>query len=107
MGQHKREDGTPLASNEPDVITTAAQGQLKAFVQRIQNLMRERDGINDDIKEVAAEAKGMGFDTKTIRKVIRLLAMDPSKRQEEEAILDLYMHAVGAAPEAEDDCDIA
>ena len=67
--------------------------QLKALVERIQRLNEDKAGVMQDIKEVYAEAKGNGFDTKILRKMIRLAAMDKAKRQEEEALLDLYMSA--------------
>ena len=77
-----------------------AAGQLKAFVERIERLEEEKKGIADDIRDVFAEAKGQGFDTKVMRQVIRLRKKDASERQEEEALLDLYMHALGMAPES-------
>jgi uncharacterized protein (UPF0335 family) len=76
----------------PDEI---AKDQLKAFVERIERLEEEKKGIADDIKEVYAEAKGNGFDTKVLRKVIQLRRQEASERQEQEAILDLYMRALG------------
>ena len=74
-----------------------AAGQLKSFVERIERLEEEKKGISDDIRDVFAEAKGQGFDTKVMRQVIRLRKKDASERQEEEALLDLYMHALGMA----------
>jgi len=77
-----------------------AAGQLKSFVERIERLEEEKKGISDDIRDVFAEAKGQGFDTKVMRQVIRLRKKEPAERQEEEALLDLYMHALGMAPES-------
>jgi uncharacterized protein (UPF0335 family) len=77
-----------------------AAGQLKSFVERIERLEEEKKGISDDIRDVFAEAKGQGFDTKVMRQVIRLRKKDVAEWQEEEALLDLYMHALGMAPEA-------
>ena len=77
-----------------------AAGQLKAFVERIERLEEEKKGIADDIRDVFAEAKGQGFDTKVMRQVIRLRKKDASEREEEEALLDLYLHALGMAPES-------
>jgi uncharacterized protein (UPF0335 family) len=74
---------------------TAASRQLKSFVERIEHLEEEKKGIADDIRDVFAEAKGQGFDTKIMRQVIRLRKKDVSERQEEEALLDLYLHALG------------
>ena len=78
-----------------DVLNQTAQNRLKTIVERIQRLQEDRDNVNADIKEVLAEAKGEGFDTKTIRKVLRIAAMDKAKRQEEQALVDLYLSALG------------
>lgn len=75
-----------------------AAGQLKSFVERIERLEEEKKGIADDIRDVFAEAKAQGFDTKIMRQVIRLRKKDSAERQEEEALLDLYMHALGMVP---------
>ena len=75
-----------------------AAGQLRSFIERIERLEEEKKGISDDIRDVFAEAKGNGFDTKIMRQVIRLRKQEPNERQEAEAILDLYMHALGMVP---------
>ncbi|WP_434619252.1 DUF2312 domain-containing protein [Azospirillum sp. B2RO_4] len=72
-----------------------AADRLKSFVERIERLEEEKKGLQDDIKEVYAEAKGTGFDTKIIRQIIRLRKMDKADRQEQEAILELYKEALG------------
>ena len=72
-----------------------AAGQLRSFIERIERLEEEKKGITDDIRDVFAEAKGNGFDTKIMRQVIRLRKKDTAERQEEEAILDLYLSALG------------
>ena len=72
-----------------------AAGQLRSFIERIERLEVEKKGISDDIRDVFAEAKGNGFDTKVMRQVIRLRKKDKAERQEEEAILDLYLQALG------------
>lgn len=69
--------------------------QLKSIVQRIERLEEEKKTISDDIKEVFAEAKGHGYDVNVLRKVIALRKRDLNERKEEEAILDLYLQAVG------------
>ena len=74
---------------------TVAAGQLRSFIERIERLEEEKQTIADDIKEVFAEAKGTGFDTKAMRTILRLRKKDQAERQEEEAILDLYMAALG------------
>lgn len=76
---------------------TVAAGQLRAFIERIERLEEEKKTISDDIKDVYAEMKGQGFDTKAIRTIVRLRKKDQAERQEEEAILDLYMAALGMA----------
>jgi len=70
-------------------------GQLKSFVERIERLNDDRDAILADRKEVYAELKGSGFDPKIVRKLITIRRMDRAKRQEEEALLEMYANAVG------------
>ena len=72
-----------------------AADQLKSIIERIERLEEEKKGIADEIKEVKAEAKGNGFDVKVITKILRLRKQDASERQEEDAILELYMQALG------------
>ncbi|GAK45664.1 conserved protein [Tepidicaulis marinus] len=81
--------------NAPAGATTIAQDQLRAYIERIERLEEEKAAIAADIKEVYAEAKGNGFDTKVMRKVISLRKKDQAERQEEEAVLELYLHALG------------
>lgn len=69
--------------------------RLKAFIERIERLEEEKAGLAEDIKDIYAESKGVGFDTKTIRKVIRLRKMDVEKRREEDELLELYKSAIG------------
>ena len=77
-----------------------AAGQLRAFVERIERLEEEKKALAGDIKEVYAEAKGNGFDTKILRKVISIRKMEEAERQEQESLLDLYMAALGMIPQA-------
>ena len=74
---------------------TVAADQLRLFIERIERLEEEKKTIADDIKEVYAEAKGNGYDVKVLRKVVALRKRDLDERKEEEAILDLYLQAVG------------
>lgn len=74
---------------------TVAAGQLRALVERIERLEEEKKTISDDIKDVYAEAKATGFDTKALRTIIRLRKKDKAEREEEEAMLDLYKAALG------------
>jgi uncharacterized protein (UPF0335 family) len=83
------------ASAHPDVLNATAQGQLKSIIERIERLEQEKAEVAEQIKEVFAEAKGNGFDVKTLRKVVRIRKQDRAKRQEEEAILELYLSAIG------------
>lgn len=69
--------------------------ELKSIVARIERLEEEKKSISEDIKEVYAEAKANGYDAKVLRKVVALRARDLNERKEEEAILDLYLQAVG------------
>lgn len=72
-----------------------AAEQLRLFIERIETLMEEGRGIADDIKDVFAEAKGTGFDTRTMRAVIKMRAKDKSTLQEENALLETYCSALG------------
>jgi uncharacterized protein (UPF0335 family) len=87
-----------MAADEiAETSQTVAAGQLRAFIERIERLEEEKQTIADDIKDVFAEMKGTGFDTKAVRAIIRLRKKDQAERQEEEAILDLYKAALGMA----------
>ena len=83
------------SSLSADAIAGVAQGRLKSFIERIERLEEDKAAIAADLKEVFGEAKGEGFDTKIMRKVVRLRKQDKAKLQEEEAILDLYLSALG------------
>ncbi|XWN34505.1 MAG: DUF2312 domain-containing protein [Devosia sp.] len=72
-----------------------AGDQLRAIIERIERLEEEKKAIADDVKDVYAEAKANGFDAKILRQVIRLRKQEPSERMEEEAVLDLYLQALG------------
>ncbi len=78
-----------------EILNSSAQSQLKSIVERIERLEEDKAAIAADLKEVYAEAKGNGFDVKILRKVVRLRKQDAAKRQEEDAILDLYLSAIG------------
>ena len=79
----------------PDILNQTAQGQLKSIIERIERLEAEKAETAEHIKEVYAEAKGNGFDVKTLRQVVKVRRQDRAKRQEAEAILDLYLSALG------------
>lgn len=72
-----------------------AKDQLKAIVERIERLEEEKKAISEDVRDVYAEAKGNGYDVKALRTIIRMRRQDASEREEQEAILETYMHAMG------------
>ena len=89
-------------ADEP--ATKFAKDQLKAIIERIERLEEEKKTISDDIRDVYAEAKGNGFDTKVLRQIVRIRKQDAAERMEQEALLDLYMTALGmqSAPANDD-----
>lgn len=84
-----------------------AVDQLKSIIGRVEKLEEEKATIAADIRDVFAEAKGNGFDTKAIRAIIRLRKMDASDRDEQEAVLDTYRRALGMLPQLDDDYEPA
>lgn len=85
----------PANLTSEDVLTANAQGRLRTIIERLERLEEDKQAVMTDMKEVFAEAKGEGYDVKILRKVIRLRKQDKAKRQEEDAILDLYLSALG------------
>ncbi len=79
--------------------TDATQKKLRAFIERIERLEEEKTGIATDIRDVFAEAKSDGFDVKAIRAVLKIRKLNDSERQEQEAVLATYLHALGMAEE--------
>lgn len=79
---------------------SVAQDMIRAFIERIERMEEEKAALSADIKEIYAEAKGNGFNTKILRKIVAIRKQDANERMESEAILDLYMVALGmiAAP---------
>ena len=96
--QAKPKKAKPSKTAEPSG-DNLARDQLRALVERIERLEEEKATIAEDIKQVYAEAKGTGFDTKVLRRVIAIRKQDANERAEFEAVLDLYLHALGMAPE--------
>ena len=82
-------------SSSIEVLNSTAQTRLKTIIERVERLEEEKAAIANDIKEVFAEAKGEGCDVKILRKAILLRKHDKAKRQEEEALVDLYLSAIG------------
>ncbi|MFO1056032.1 MAG: DUF2312 domain-containing protein [Dongiaceae bacterium] len=72
-----------------------AADQLRALIERIERLEEEKAALASDIRDIYAEAKGNGFDTKIMRQIVRLRKMDKADRQEQETLLDLYKQALG------------
>jgi uncharacterized protein (UPF0335 family) len=87
---------TTSADSAKDAPATRfAKDQLRAIIERVERLEEEKKAIADDIRDVFAEAKGNGFDVKALRTVIRLRKQDKQEREEQEAILDTYLQALG------------
>jgi uncharacterized protein (UPF0335 family) len=79
-----------------DVSTV--NNQIRAYIERVERLEEEKVAISSDIKEIYAEAKGSGFDSSILRKIVALRKKDPNKRREEEAVMSLYLDALGMTP---------
>ena len=75
--------------------TRFGKEQLKAFVERIERLEEEKKTISDDIRDVYAESKANGFDVKALRTIVKLRKQDVNERNEQQAVLETYMHALG------------
>ncbi|MCC6597221.1 MAG: DUF2312 domain-containing protein [Alphaproteobacteria bacterium] len=80
---------------EPKDVGGVAGKRLQSFIERIETLEQEKAALMEDLKEVYAEAKGTGFDVKTIRKIVSLRKQDVEKRREADELLDLYKSAIG------------
>ena len=78
-----------------DTLSATAQGQLKAIIERIERLEEEKKTIADDIRDVYAEAKAVGYDVKIMRQIVRLRKMTPDDRAEMDMLLDTYKAALG------------
>ena len=85
-------------TDETFSTTAVAAGQMKSIIERIERLEEEKKEVAEQIKEVYAEAKANGFDGKTLRKIVGLRKKPTEERQEEEALLDLYLSALGMLP---------
>ena len=85
------------AAGKEQPATRFAKDQLKAFVERIERLEEEKKATSDDIRDVYAEAKGTGFDTKALRSIVRLRKLDMDERREQQEVLDTDLHALGMA----------
>ena len=78
-----------------EVLSTTAQNQLKQYIDQIESAETEKSEISEHIKDIYTTAKGTGFDTKIIKKIVRLRKKSREARQEEEALTELYLEAIG------------
>jgi uncharacterized protein (UPF0335 family) len=89
----------PFKQNQENAEATDIGGvagkRLVAFIERIERLEEEKAGLAEDLKEVYGEAKAVGFDVKTMRRIVKLRKMDVEKRREEDELLELYKSAIG------------
>ena len=92
MAKRKRGSIPNIGHNSNGAI---GKDQLKSFVERIERLEEEKKATAEDIREVYSEAKGNGYDTRALRKIIQLRKLDADARREQEAILETYMLALG------------
>ncbi|MGV1944878.1 MULTISPECIES: DUF2312 domain-containing protein [unclassified Agrobacterium] len=90
IGHNSGEEDDIMGSTE-----TVAAKELRQFIERVERLEEEKAAIQGDIKDVLGEAKGRGYDTKAIRKIIAMRKKDANERIEEETILQTYMAALG------------
>jgi uncharacterized protein (UPF0335 family) len=88
-------DASPSPAARPANTGGVAAERLRSFVERIERLEEDKAGIANDIKDVYLEAKGEGFDTKVLRKLIGVRKKDPQQRREEDELLELYLSAIG------------
>ena len=86
---------TTAAVQDDPATTSFAKDQLKSIIERIERLEEEKKTISDDIRDVYAEAKGNGYDTKALRTIVRMRKQDANERAEQETILETYMQALG------------
>ncbi|SPF81565.1 DUF2312 domain-containing protein [Pseudoprimorskyibacter insulae] len=85
----------PIEDNAAEANYRVTAGELRQFIERLERLDEEKKVIAEQMKEVMAEAKGRGYDTKVIRKVIALRKREPDDIAEEEAVLEMYKEALG------------
>lgn len=83
------------ANDEGQDVGGVSGKRLKSFIERVERLEEEKSGLADDIKDLYAEAKGVGFEAKIIRRIVKLRKMDVEKRREEDELLELYKSAIG------------
>jgi len=86
-----------MTENQNSQIGGISAEALRQFIDRIERLSEERKSLSDDIKDVYAQCKSQGFDTKIVRKIVSLRKKDRAEREEEDTILGLYLAAIGEA----------
>lgn len=86
-------DGSPVSKKVKAGPVSA--DRLKSFIERIEKLEEEKKAIGGDIRDIYSEAKGTGYDVKTMRKIISIRKQDAAERDEQEQLLDVYKHALG------------
>jgi uncharacterized protein (UPF0335 family) len=84
-------------------VGNVAADQLRSYIERIERLEEEKQGIASDIRDVFAEAKGSGYDTKAMRQLLKLRKMEAHERDEQEHMLDVYKRALGMLPDLDED----
>ena len=85
----------PAQEGQAQDVGGVAGERLRAFVERVERLEEEKTALMEDIKEIYGEAKAVGFDVKTLRKIVSLRKMESEKRREEDELLELYKSAIG------------
>lgn len=88
-------DSAPPAGHNSSHVGGIAADQLRQYIERIERLAEEIKALQGDVKDVYAEAKSAGFDTKIMRQIVRLRKMEEHDRNEQDELLDLYKHALG------------
>jgi uncharacterized protein (UPF0335 family) len=83
------------------VVNGVTADQLRSLIERIERLAEEKKALAEDMKEVFAEAKSEGFDTKIMREILRIRGMDEADLQEREELIDVYKRALGMLPDVE------
>ncbi len=81
-----------------EALHDSAKDRLRAFIERIERLEEEKAALAADIREVFAEAKGVGYDTKAMRAILKIRKQDDHERMEQESLITTYMHALGMLP---------
>lgn len=95
LGMTEEKPGIGHNSGDKPVEANATGERLKSFIERVERLEEEKKALADDIREVYAEAKAVGFEPKIMRKLIAIRKMEADRRREEQELTDLYMHALG------------